>query len=65
MLTVVFALLTQGSDYVEKDPRAHERKVRAMAHRARGLPPSRLEGRLNGLSPETVEMLMRELSVIG
>jgi L-asparaginase II len=33
ILAVDFALLTQGTEYVEKDARAHDRKVRAMAHR--------------------------------
>lgn len=65
MLAVVFALLTQGTEYAEKDARAHGRKVRAMALRARELPRAKVAERLDQLSPEAMETLMREVEVPG
>ena len=65
MLTVALALLTQGTEYVEKDAKAHTRKVRAMALRARELPPAKVADRLDQLSPQAMEMLMQEEAVPG
>jgi len=65
MLGVVFALLTQGAEYVEKDERAHARRVRAMTLRARELPKAKVAERLDQLSPEAMEMLMQEVEVPG